>query len=207
MERIKSFISTHEVWSKIAQYDGWRIAPHKCLSSFDLLATVLDLKVMEYLDLDHVHYLPMTIQDIRIFLRSLVHTLQLAHSRNVMNRDLHTGNIYFDVKMVKLFDWDDGAIFKPNAVKLCVSRTPMKNPPEGWYNSSALHATVSGYDIWNVGIVLRKILARRDQSYINDPVDRATVSKLLNFSNATLMTDPYQRLNDPTPLNYSDIRF
>lgn len=148
---------------------------------------------MEYLDLDHVHYLPTKIHDIRVFMRSLLYTLQFAHSRNVMNRDLWAGNIYFDGKMVKLFDWDDGAIYIPNTVKLRVSRTEMKNPPEGWKNSSALHTKVSSYDIWNVGIVLRELLIDRNKSSAKDHVDDATASMVLDFLNAALTSDPYKR--------------
>lgn len=146
---------------------------------------------MEYLDFKNKDRLPTTIQGIRVFLRSLLRTLQFAHSRNVMNRDLYKDNVYFDGKMVKLFDWDDGAIYKPNAVKMRVSSTKM--PPEAWSNKSAAHATVSGYDIWNVGLMLKRHLKRREESSINDPVDGVTVSMLNDFLIATLTKDPYKR--------------
>ena len=58
---------------------------------------------MEYLDFDHVDSWPTTIEEIRVFVQSLLCTPQFVHSRNVMMRDLHSGNVYFDGKMVKLF--------------------------------------------------------------------------------------------------------
>ena len=158
---------------------------------------LLYLKVLEYLPVDRLHYFPRTIQEVKVFLRSLLQVLQFAHSRDVMNRDLYPGNVYFDGTLVKLFDWDDGAVYKPNSVKLRVSRTHLKNPPEGWNNASALHPTVSGYDIWNVGIIMRNLW-----SHIEVPSDKAQVSLLKDFVKTALTEDPYKRPDASELLNH-----
>mmetsp|Transcript_26132 Transcript_26132/g.47186 ORF Transcript_26132/g.47186 Transcript_26132/m.47186 type:complete len:333 (+) Transcript_26132:203-1201(+) len=154
------------------------------LASLDTISVM----VMEYLYIDTVHFLPRTFKEVRVFLRSLLQALQFAHSRNVMNRDLYLGNVYFDGTVVKLFDWDDGAIYKPNAVKIRVSRTRLKNPPEGWNNASALHPTISGYDVWNVGIIMRKLWPS-----VETPNDEKQVLLLKDFVEAALTEDPYKR--------------
>lgn len=149
---------------------------------------------MEYLDFN-VHYFPKTIPGIQDFMKSLQYTLQFAHSRNVMMRDLHSGNVYYDGTMVKLFDWDDAVLFKPNAIKMHYQYAYSKlMPPEAWGDENATHATVSSFDIWTCGLFLKKILERkRVESFVDDHVDNATASMLKDFLNAMFSKDPYKR--------------
>lgn len=150
----------------------------------------ISIMAMEYLG---NHRFPKTIHEIRVFLRSLLHTLAFVHSRNVMLCDLHTGNIYFDGNMVKLFDWNGAFFFQPKVVKIHYDEAPNHlMPPEAWNNEHAVHATVSGFDIWTVGLMLQKFLKRMDSS-ISDSIDDATDELLKDFLNALLTKDPYKR--------------
>lgn len=143
--------------------------------------------VMEYLS-QRRHRLPSSVPEIRTFLRSLLSTFSFAHSRNVMMCDLHPENIYFDGQTVKLFDWNAGFIYKPNSVKMHYDQEPEHlMPPEAWNNESAVHATVSGFDVWTTGLLLQEILEEVDAA--EDP----SYALLQDIMNVMLTKDPYQR--------------
>lgn len=181
-----------------ANFEGCTIA--RDVNIFICSVPLFLFKVMEYLDFE-VHYFPKTIQGIQDFMRSLLYTFQFAHSRNVMMRDLHSGNVYYDGTMAKLFDWDDAVLFKPNAIKMHYQYAYNKlMPPEAWGDENATHATVSSFDIWSCGILLKKILERR--RVVDNHVDNATVSRLNHFLNAMLSKDAYKRPNASELLKY-----
>lgn len=150
--------------------------------------TKISVMVMEYLD---NHRLPTTIGEIRIFLRSLLFTLSFAHSRNVMMCDLYKDNVYFDGTTVKIFDWNAGFIYKPNSVKMHYHTEPsFLMPPEAWNNDSAVHATVSGFDVWSTGLLLRKLL---ENAVDDDSVDNGSYALANGIMKVMLTEDPYQR--------------
>lgn len=154
----------------------------------------ISIMVMEFLD---NHRFPTTIQGIRVFMRSLLYTLEFAHSRNVMLCDLHTGNVYFDGETVKLFDWNGAFFFQPSVVKMHYYGAPnFLMPPEAWNDTNAVHVTVSGFDIWSAGLLLKKLVYREGSSIsesFNDSFDEATDSLLKDFMNAMLTKDPHKR--------------
>ncbi len=154
----------------------------------------VSILVMEFLD---NHHFPKNVEEIRVFMRSLLYSLQFAHSRNIMLCDLHTGNVYFDGETVKLFDWNGGFFFQPEVVKMHYNFAPHHlMPPEAWNDENAVHVTVSGFDIWSTGLMLEKFLNRTDSSIsdsFDDSADEFTESLLDDFLKAMLTKDPHKR--------------
>lgn len=116
-----------------------------------------------------------------------------------MHCDLHSGNIHFDGQTVTLFDWNGGFVYKPGKVFFHLPRAPQHLfPPEGQDDKSAVHATVSGADIWAVGLIVNKFLK-------NTVVDKnGTISKafrgqeeeiasLADMKELMMTEDPFQR--------------
>jgi len=133
------------------------------------------------------------------FMRSLLQALQFAHSRNVMNCDLHKGNLFYDnsTGIVYLFDWNAAFLYKPNAVYIHYDDEPkFLMPPEAQGNANATHATVSAFDVWSCGRMLSKRLC--GHSSCPAALDKSSSSSSMlrqAYDLAALMKtdDPYQR--------------
>ncbi len=168
----------------IGQNDAKRLMDFKNVS----------ILVMQYLG---NHHFPKNIQEIRVFMRSLLHSLHFAHSRNIMLCDLHTGNVNFDGEIVKLFDWNGGFFYQPEVVKMHYNGAPNHlMPPEAWNDENAVHVTVSGFDIWSAGLMMKKFWDRMDSSSsdsMGDSNDELTETLAQDFLKAMLTKDPTKR--------------
>lgn len=134
---------------------------------------------------------PVSISQFRRFLRSLLQTLEFAHSRNVMHCDLHAGNVHYDgADTVSVIDWNGSTLFRPNAVPIHVeAEVKWLVPPEGWGNASAVHQTVSGFDIYGIGVWVTQWLQRKRR-----PVqDKAMMELVKHFANWAKTADPFLR--------------
>mmetsp|Transcript_19378 Transcript_19378/g.44956 ORF Transcript_19378/g.44956 Transcript_19378/m.44956 type:complete len:463 (-) Transcript_19378:246-1634(-) len=97
-----------------------------------------------------------TVPEIRKLIRSLLETMQFAHSRNVMHRDLHNSNYFWDGERVSLFDWNMAEVYVPGRVRVHHDNAPEGLfPPEARDNSSAIHTSVHAYDVYTIGKLLR----------------------------------------------------
>ena len=59
-----------------------------------------------------------------------------------------------------MFDWNGAFFFRPN-LPIRYPRTPEHLfPPEAWDNKSAVHASVSSFDVYTIGLLLKRLLKR-----------------------------------------------
>lgn len=103
-----------------------------------------------------------TLNEVRIFLKSLLEQLALAHNAGVNNLDLSGGrNVYVDHDgSAILFDWN-GAIAL-GAKSYNEEHAFSILPPEAWLKEVEGHElkmmSISGFDVWSVGIMLARII-------------------------------------------------
>ncbi|KAL3942242.1 MAG: hypothetical protein SGARI_000333 [Bacillariaceae sp.] len=140
-----------------------------------------------------------TLPEFRVFLQSLLETLAFVHSRNIIHCDLHSNNIHFDGKRVSLFDWNGAFVFEPDTVQIHQKYAPKHLfPPEAWYNESAVHATVSAFDIYTVGLLIKDALKKYWSGGEKD-TDRTLANRgdvldwLVDLAKQALKHDPYKR--------------
>jgi len=125
----------------------------------------------------------LTLGKIRIFLQSLLEQLEYAHSLGINNLDLSVSrNIYVHptTSHAILFDWNGsrkvGDLLYGEDYNMDIV------PPEGWIqtydNGTQLYMTsVYDYDVWQVGILLARILHAPRAVWVNadcipNPLDR-----------------------------------
>jgi hypothetical protein len=165
-----------------------------------------------------------TVQSVYIFTQSILRTLAFSHSRKVMNCDLHEDNYHFDGSMVSLYDWNAAYLFEKDTIPMIYDQAPMHlMPPEAQTNASAVHATVSAFDIYAIGLLLKQLLKgcckvdnghfmngtstttfsggdgyddlteRKEKANKEEKGDRSTCSQMYDLTEQMLTADPYRR--------------
>ena len=131
------------------------------------------------------------------FMRSLLQSLHFAHSRNVMNCDLHSRNLFYDnvTGTVYLFDWNAAFLYRPNAVYIHYQDEPkFLMPPEAQGNPNAKHVTVSAFDVWSCGRMLSKLLCGHTSCPFDESVSSSEPLKQAHDLASQMKTaDPLQR--------------
>mmetsp|Transcript_17965 Transcript_17965/g.33290 ORF Transcript_17965/g.33290 Transcript_17965/m.33290 type:complete len:356 (-) Transcript_17965:115-1182(-) len=168
---------------------------------------------------------PETLREVRTLLKSLLSALAFAHSRNVMHCDMHSRNYHFDGNMVSLFDWNGAFLYAKDQVLIHQPHAPTHLfPPEAWKNTSAVHASVSAFDVYSVGRLTKKLLkgccgilpvksaedSSTNTSTTTHESGRRTnsssydkeVALSLDLMELMLTADPYQRPNTTQLLNH-----
>jgi serine/threonine protein kinase len=149
---------------------------------------------------------PATLQELRIYLQSLLETLDFVHSRNIIHCDLHAGNIHFDGHKVSLFDWNGAFVFEANKVRIHQPHAPIHLfPPEAQNNKSAVHATVSAFDIYTVGLLIKRYCRSSviSSNSNNTHTDAVLMGLAEDLADRAKTPDPYQRPNASQLLQHS----
>ncbi len=166
---------------------------------------------------------PSTLRSVQKFAKSMLETLAFAHSRGVMNCDLHGQNYHFDGITVSLYDWNGGFLYEKDNVPMHSDQAPaFLMPPEAQTNLTAVHATVSAFDIYSVGRLLKirlkqcckevtnmkngtsRLPSEGDETNENHIYqqgkghkegtgDSPTCSQMYDLANRMQISDPYQR--------------
>ena len=102
---------------------------------------------------------PEDLSELRRFMKSLLETMRFVHSRNIMHCDLHELNYFWDGEKAYLFDWNGAFKYAKDKVKIHYPRAPHHLfPPEAWDNVTAVHASVSAFDVYTIGMLLKRYL-------------------------------------------------
>jgi hypothetical protein len=142
---------------------------------------------------------PKTLPEFRLYLQSLLETLAFVHSRGIIHCDLHSNNVHFDGTRVSLYDWNGAFVYEPNKVKVHQIYAPFRLfPPEAQNNKSAVHATVSAFDIYTVGRLIKKAVKttwNEDNPDQDDTLENRdeVLGMLVDLAKQALKEDPYQR--------------
>jgi serine/threonine protein kinase len=103
---------------------------------------------------------PKDLEEVQRLMKSLLETMEFVHSRNIMHCDLHQWNYHWDGGKIYLFDWNGAFRYKPNKVWIHYPRTPKHLfPPEALVNTSAVHTSVYAFDVYSMGILMKKLLS------------------------------------------------
>jgi len=111
---------------------------------------------------------------------------------------LHAGNVHFDGHKVSLFDWNGAFIFEANKVRI---RQPYVQtnlfPPEAQKNRSAVHATVSAFDIYTVGLLVKTYSTSIATSSNSNRThtDAVLMGLVEDLADRAMTPDPFQRPN------------
>lgn len=150
----------------------------------------ISMIAMEFLS--NKHALPTTLADLRQYVRSLLKTLEFAHARNVMHLHLHAGNVFWDGERVHLFDWNASRVYDPHVPQRIGNRVP----PEAHDDDTATHASVSAFDLYTEGLLLKTRILKHwgtnrkdigmemthrmaDYMMIADPLSRPNATQLV----------------------------
>lgn len=141
---------------KVAEWPGWPKAEYK----------TLHIEVEDFREIGNLPHLPayygrpdFDILEVQKFSRSLLTLLSHAHSRGVMNKDLHSGNIWWDptAELAIVIDWNGADLFEgegtPKYIHVEDECTNIQ-PPEAYEDPSAIHVNAHHFDVWSVGVLL-----------------------------------------------------
>lgn len=149
-------------------------------------------------------YAPSTIEEVRLFITSMLSTLSFSHSRNIMHCDLHARNYHFDGEMVSLFDWNAAFLYEKDRVLIHYDDEPKQlMPPEAWDNATAVHATVSAFDVYSVGMLLEKQLEKCCADY----ADSEEVLLAQALAHLMKTPNPYKRPDTNQLLKHAFLKF
>lgn len=154
----------------------------------DVLVSKRRISVIAMDFLSSKHALPTTLSDLCRYIRSLLETLEFAHARNVMHLDLHAGNVFWDGEMVPLFDWNAARIYDPNVPQRIGNRIPT----EAQVDEAATHASVSAFDIYTVGLLLKSRILKHWSHHNDDDTGMEVAHRLADHM---MTVDPLSRPN------------
>eukprot|EP00536_Pseudo-nitzschia_multiseries_P012694 jgi/Psemu1/32865/gm1.32865_g len=127
---------------------------------------------------------PKDLNELRRLMKSLLETMQFAHSRNIMHCDFHNYNYIWDGEKVSFFDWNAAYFYEPNKVPINYKMAPHHIfPPEAQKNTSAVHTSVYAFDVYTIGKVMKRLL--KDCCEIRSETIQKNLSQL-KASNRTL---------------------
>ncbi|GMI03241.1 hypothetical protein TrRE_jg12140 [Triparma retinervis] len=125
----------------------------------------LHIEVEEFRDLSTSSHHPAYYGDpnfsmsaVQAFARSLLTLLIHSHSRGVMNKDLHSSNVWWDATagLASVLDWNGADIYTSSSPPLIhvAEECHGIQPPEANGDEAARHVNTHHFDIWSVGILL-----------------------------------------------------
>lgn len=138
------------------------------------------------------------------FMRSLLETLDFAHSRNIMNLDLAEQNVLFDATTGTTYlpDWNDATFFAPN---LTMTTYRGQQTPEAQEIDLPVHATVSSVDVYDAGLLLKRRLCRHTNDCHEPPktTEDRQVRLAYDLMLRLLTEDPFERPTAGDLLNHA----
>jgi len=173
-----------------------------------MIGTVFDIFKMT--DYQHLFY-KTTEPQIRYFFYQTLRTLEYAHSRGIMHRDIKPQNVMMntDLLQMKLIDWGHAAYYFPGKeYDVKVASMPYKGP------ELLLNYTLHDYstDIWSTGCLFGALLFRRMPFFRGK--DYASqldaIAKVLGTTKLRQYADKYKKFMDLSILkkvgNYPSIK-
>jgi hypothetical protein len=92
-----------------------------------------------------------------------------------------------------LFDWNAAFIFGPNVPIHYDDEPTFLMPPEAQHNKTAVHATVSAFDVYSTGLLLREILCGKKSCNMPNRTENEQVWLAHDLAALMLTRDPYDR--------------
>jgi serine/threonine protein kinase len=159
---------------------------------------LISIIVMDLLEYKRRPYASKSLQEIRLFTKSLLESFSFVHSRNIMHCDLHNNNYFWNGQQVYLFDWNSGFRYDPNQDMLIHHWCPTHYlyPPEAKGNKSAIHTSVYAFDVYTIGLILEYIIEECCNITSKTIIDNHTTSEELmayDLAEYMMTSDPYKR--------------
>ena len=149
---------------------------------------------------------------IRYFFYETLRTLEYAHSRGIMHRDIKPQNVLMDMKsnQVKIIDWGHGAYYFPGKeYDVKVASMPYKGP------ELLLNYKMHDYslDIWSTGCLFGALLFRKMPFFRGEDLTSQlnAIAKILGTTKLKQYADKYKEFMDVSILEkigqYPEIPF
>lgn len=143
-------------------------------------------------------YPQLTDFDIRYYMYELLRTLDFAHSRGVMHRDVKPSNIMIDHprRRIRLIDWGLGEFYIPNtAYNVRVASRYFKGP-ELLVNNQLYDYSL---DMWSLGTMLAALIFKKEPFFHgHDNYDQLVkIARVLGTSELYRYLDKYQLELEP----------
>ena len=138
-----------------------------------------------------------TEQEIKLAFYETLRTLEYAHSRGIMHRDIKPQNVLINVekKQVKIIDWGHGAYYLPgNEYDVKVASMPYKGP------ELLLKYSLHDYslDVWSTGCLFGALLFRKMPFFRGEDLisQLDAIAKILGTTKLLQYADKYKEWMD-----------